>query len=121
METLDELVPFVREMVSQKPSRGLLKVYLVGSVLAVLGTVLGLVETMCHPFSSGGMTDADIDLLLSSRRQRTVEAEVQHSMMEKKEEKKEEEEEEERARTPVTISKTQGASQRISANRLHAS
>lgn len=120
METLEELVPFVREMVSQKPGRGLLKVYLVGSVLALLGTVLGLVETVCHPFSSGGMTDADIDLLLS-RRQRTVEAELQHSMTEEKEEKKEEEEKVEMARTPLTISKMQGQSQRTSANRLHAS
>lgn len=122
METLEELVPFVREIVSQKPNRGLLKVYVVGSVLALLGTVIGLVETMCHPFSSGGMTDADIDLLLS-RRQRTVVAELQDSMTEEGEKKQEEEKEEkeEMARTPVIISKMQGPSQRISANRLHAS
>ncbi|XP_058617976.1 G0/G1 switch protein 2-like [Onychostoma macrolepis] len=52
METLRELVPFIREVLSQKPSRGLLKVYLVGSVLAVLGLVLGLLELVFQPFSS---------------------------------------------------------------------
>uniref|UniRef100_A0A3Q1EJP7 G0/G1 switch 2 n=1 Tax=Acanthochromis polyacanthus TaxID=80966 RepID=A0A3Q1EJP7_9TELE len=52
MESIQELIPFAKEMLSQKPSRGLLKVYLVGSLFAVLGTVVGLVETMCHPFLS---------------------------------------------------------------------
>lgn len=47
-----ELFPFIREMLRQKPSRGLLKVYLVGSVLAVLGSVLGLLELVFQPFSS---------------------------------------------------------------------
>uniref|UniRef100_A0A3B5B075 G0/G1 switch 2 n=1 Tax=Stegastes partitus TaxID=144197 RepID=A0A3B5B075_9TELE len=42
MENIQELIPFAKEMLSQKPSRGLLKVYLVGSVFAVLGTVIGL-------------------------------------------------------------------------------
>uniref|UniRef100_A0A3B4Y0X9 G0/G1 switch 2 n=2 Tax=Seriola lalandi dorsalis TaxID=1841481 RepID=A0A3B4Y0X9_SERLL len=54
MENIQELIPFAKEMLSQKPRRGLLKVYLVGSVFAVLGTIIGLVETVCHPFSSGG-------------------------------------------------------------------
>uniref|UniRef100_A0A8D0D3J7 G0/G1 switch 2 n=1 Tax=Sander lucioperca TaxID=283035 RepID=A0A8D0D3J7_SANLU len=53
MESMQELIPFAKELLSQKPSRGLLKVYLVGSVFAVLGTVIGLVETVCHPFFSG--------------------------------------------------------------------
>uniref|UniRef100_A0A673A5Y8 Uncharacterized protein n=1 Tax=Sphaeramia orbicularis TaxID=375764 RepID=A0A673A5Y8_9TELE len=35
METMQELIPFAKEMLSQKPARGLLKVYLVGSVFAV--------------------------------------------------------------------------------------
>uniref|UniRef100_A0A8C1CNP9 G0/G1 switch 2 n=1 Tax=Cyprinus carpio TaxID=7962 RepID=A0A8C1CNP9_CYPCA len=47
METARELFPFIREMLRQKPSRGLLKVYLVGSVLAVLGSVLGLQQMSC--------------------------------------------------------------------------
>ncbi|XP_067253085.1 G0/G1 switch protein 2-like [Chanodichthys erythropterus] len=52
METVRELVPFIREMFSQKPSRGMLKVYLVGSVLAVLGSVLWLLDLIFHTFTS---------------------------------------------------------------------
>lgn len=117
MENLEELVPFVREMLSQKPSRGLLKVYLVGSVLALLGGVVGLVETVCYPFSSAGMTDADMDLLLSQR-QRLVQAELQRRMAE---EKQEEEEKAEKGRTHMMMSEMHRMSQRPSANRLHAS
>lgn len=126
MENVEELVPFVKEMLSQKPSRGLLKVYLVGSVLALLGTVIGLVETVCHPFSSAGTTDADLNLLLSQR-QRLVNTELQRSMAEKEEEeekekeKEEEEEEEEKGHTSMIISKMHRKNQRTSANRLHAS
>uniref|UniRef100_A0A3Q2CVK9 Uncharacterized protein n=1 Tax=Cyprinodon variegatus TaxID=28743 RepID=A0A3Q2CVK9_CYPVA len=36
METMQELIPFAKEMFSQKPSRKLLKLYLLGSVFAVL-------------------------------------------------------------------------------------
>uniref|UniRef100_A0A8C1W0H3 G0/G1 switch 2 n=1 Tax=Cyprinus carpio TaxID=7962 RepID=A0A8C1W0H3_CYPCA len=50
MEKLRELVLFIREVLRQKPSRGLLKVYLVGSLLAVLGSVLGLLELLFQPF-----------------------------------------------------------------------
>ncbi|XP_040888896.1 G0/G1 switch protein 2-like [Toxotes jaculatrix] len=126
MENLQELIPFAREMLSQKPRRGLLKVYLVGSVFAVLGTVIGLVETVCHPFSSGEPMDAEM-LLMLAREQRTVEAEMQHSVGGQEEEEEEEEGEKELAHEKgaatqtVTISKTHGLSQRSLANRLHAS
>uniref|UniRef100_A0A3Q3WD24 G0/G1 switch 2 n=1 Tax=Mola mola TaxID=94237 RepID=A0A3Q3WD24_MOLML len=52
MGNMEEVISFTKEMLRQKPSRGLLKVYVVGSVFALLGTVIGIVETMCHPFSS---------------------------------------------------------------------
>lgn len=113
MENLEELVPFVKEMLGQKPSRGLLKVYLVGSVVALLGTVLGLVETVCHPFSSAGA--AEIDLLLSGR-PRTAEAEPQRGETEEQEE-----EVKETAHTQATVPKPPRTSQRAAANRLHAS
>uniref|UniRef100_A0A3P8UER1 G0/G1 switch 2 n=1 Tax=Amphiprion percula TaxID=161767 RepID=A0A3P8UER1_AMPPE len=64
MESIQELIPFAKEMLSQKPSRGLLKVYLVGSLFAVLGTVVGLVETMCHPFLSSQPVDAEMLLMI---------------------------------------------------------
>ncbi|KAL7408477.1 hypothetical protein ABVT39_024069 [Epinephelus coioides] len=129
METMQELIPFAKEMLSQKPSRGMLKVYLVGSVFAVLGTVIGLVETVCHPFSSDEPMDAEMVLMLA-REQRTVEAETQHSVgaQEKEEEEEEEEEKlEELAHETgaltqsMNLYKAHRLSQRSSANRLHAS
>uniref|UniRef100_UPI0037E7D86D G0/G1 switch protein 2-like n=1 Tax=Semicossyphus pulcher TaxID=241346 RepID=UPI0037E7D86D len=123
MTSLQELIPFAKEMLSQKPSRGLLKVYLVGSVFAVLGTVIGLVETVCHPFSSGEPMDAEM-LLMLAREQRTVEAELQQRKV-----GQEEEEEEEKAvahengamTQSKTLSKAGRLSQRSISNRLHAS
>nr|XP_020504071.1 G0/G1 switch protein 2-like [Labrus bergylta] len=124
MDNLQELIPFAKEMLSQKPSRGLLKVYLVGSVFAVLGTAIGLVETVCHPFCSDEPLDAEMLLMLAKER-RTVEADVQHKVEGKKEEEEEEEEEKEQTlengATTLTFSKTHKVSQRSISNRLHAS
>ncbi|KAG7252166.1 hypothetical protein CRUP_013151, partial [Coryphaenoides rupestris] len=92
-----QLVPFVQEVLGQKQRpRGLLKVYMVGAVLALLGTVVGLVDALCQPFtgSSAHDDDADVMEMLRSeeeerRRRRTLpfrrrgllrgaEAQVQH-------------------------------------------
>ncbi|NXU13203.1 G0S2 protein, partial [Pardalotus punctatus] len=54
METMHELIPFAKEMLSQKPNRKMVKLYMLGSVLAFFGVVIGLVETVCSPFSSEG-------------------------------------------------------------------
>ncbi|NXO69231.1 G0S2 protein, partial [Phainopepla nitens] len=54
METMHELIPFAKEMLSQKPNRKMVKLYVLGSVLAFFGVVIGLVETVCSPFSSEG-------------------------------------------------------------------
>ncbi|TKS70568.1 G0/G1 switch protein 2 [Collichthys lucidus] len=123
METIQELIPLAKEILSQKTSRGLLKVYLVGFVFAVLGTVIGLVETVCHPFSSGEAMDAEI-VLMMAREQRTVEAETQCSVGgQEEEEDKEEELAHKNGATnqTMTLSKIQRLSQRSMANRLHAS
>lgn len=124
MGSLQEFIPFAKEMLSQKPSRGLLKVYLVGSVFAVLGTVIGLVETVCHPFSSGEPLDAEM-LLMLAREQPSVQADVQQSVSSQEEEEEKEKEEEvlEESATikSTTLSKSQGLSQRSISNRLHAS
>ncbi|XP_041836058.1 G0/G1 switch protein 2-like [Melanotaenia boesemani] len=123
MESMQELIPFAKEMLSQKPSRGLLKVYLLGSVLAVLGTAIGLVETMCHPFSSGEPVDAEM-LLMMAREHRDIEAEIKPHLGGQREEEEEEQDEEEENRTKIqnpTPSKTHKPSQRSMANRLHAS
>lgn len=119
---MEELISFAKEMLSQKPTRGLLKVYLVGSVFALLGTVIGLVETVCNPFSSGDAVNADMALFLSQE-QRTVEAELQRSVggPEEEEEEKELTEKNVSKTQSVSLSKTHRLSQRSMANRLHAS
>ncbi|XP_028855036.1 G0/G1 switch protein 2-like [Denticeps clupeoides] len=65
METVQELVPFAREMWSQKPGRGMLRVYLVGSALALVGTLLGLVDAVCQPFSASPADDDALDAELA--------------------------------------------------------
>lgn len=121
---MEELIPFVKELLSQRPSRGLLKVYLVGSVFALLGTVIGLVETVCHPFSSGDTVDSDVAVTLTtpSARQQNhdairedVDAEEKKVLKEKLAELAGD------AALTVTLSKRPTSSQRSMANRLHAS
>ncbi|XP_073326276.1 G0/G1 switch protein 2 [Pagrus major] len=51
METIGEIIPFAKEMLNQRPSRGMLKIYMLGSTLAMLGLVGGLVETVLLPFT----------------------------------------------------------------------
>ena len=50
METMHEFVPFVKEMLSAGPSKGAMKVYLVGGTFAVLGIVSGMMEVACSLF-----------------------------------------------------------------------
>uniref|UniRef100_A0A8C3WRY6 G0/G1 switch 2 n=1 Tax=Catagonus wagneri TaxID=51154 RepID=A0A8C3WRY6_9CETA len=52
METGRELAALAGELMAQRPSRKLLKLYLLGGVLALLGAVLGLVEAVCSPFAA---------------------------------------------------------------------
>ncbi|NXA83533.1 G0S2 protein, partial [Thryothorus ludovicianus] len=61
METMHELIPFAKEMLSQKPNRKMVKLYMLGSVLAFFGVVIGLVETVCSPFSSEGRLQEEED------------------------------------------------------------
>lgn len=117
MDSVKELIPFAKEMLSQKPNRRMVKMYLVGSVFAVLGTVIGLVESMCHPFSSGGCIDEEI-IFMMNQEQRTADAKKLRSMWAQGEE---EEKEEEEATTQLMIPKTNRIGQRNMSNRLHAS
>ncbi|KAM5237817.1 G0/G1 switch protein 2 [Ctenodactylus gundi] len=52
MDAVQELIPLAREMLAQKPKAKLVKLYVLGSVLALVGVVLGLVETVCGPFTA---------------------------------------------------------------------
>ncbi|CAL8340716.1 unnamed protein product [Lota lota] len=125
METVQELIPFVKEMLSKKPTRGMLKLYLVGSAFAVVGTVIGLVETVCHPFSGGSEDDAEMAMLMFGEPRGTL----VDCLPLKRRGRKEEVEEEvqdgtsfETDQIPATLSKTHGPQVlRIAANRPHAS
>lgn len=59
METMQELIPFAKEMLSQKPNRKMVKMYMLGSMLAFAGVVIGLVETVCSPFTSEGKLEEE--------------------------------------------------------------
>lgn len=50
MENFGEIIPFAKEMLTQRPSRSMLKIYMLGSTLAMLGMVGGLVEMAFLPF-----------------------------------------------------------------------
>ncbi|KAM5180732.1 G0/G1 switch protein 2 [Mantella aurantiaca] len=56
---MNELIPFAREMLSQKPNKKMVKMYVLGSVLAFFGVVIGLVETVCSPFTRREDTDIE--------------------------------------------------------------
>lgn len=113
METLQEVIPFAKEMINQKPNRGMLKVYLVGSVVAVLGTVLGLVQIVCQPFSStdDAALDAELSKLVAreQREERRRELQMVAEMADKANYNKPQREE------SATVA------HRIAATRLHAS
>nr|ACI67827.1 lymphocyte G0/G1 switch protein 2 [Salmo salar] len=49
METMNEIIPFAKEILSQRPSRGMMKVYLLGSTLACLEWSVGWWKrSACH-------------------------------------------------------------------------
>ncbi|XP_055091144.1 G0/G1 switch protein 2 [Symphalangus syndactylus] len=50
METVQELIPLAKEMMAQKRKGKMVKLYVLGSVLALFGVVLCLMETVCSPF-----------------------------------------------------------------------
>ncbi|NWV38850.1 G0S2 protein, partial [Grantiella picta] len=70
METMHELIPFAKEMLSQKPNKKMVKLYMLGSVLAFFGVVIGLVETVCSPFSSGDTIEEEKDKPAPPREQK---------------------------------------------------
>ncbi|XP_012978077.1 G0/G1 switch protein 2 [Mesocricetus auratus] len=52
MESVRELIPLAKEAMAQKPRGKLVKLYVLGSVLALFSVVLGLMETVCSPFTA---------------------------------------------------------------------
>ncbi|XP_068508492.1 G0/G1 switch protein 2 [Syngnathus scovelli] len=114
MESTQELVVFAKEMLRQKPSRHLLKVYLIGSVFALVGTVMGLLEMASRPFSSE--EPADTEMLLGMPEEPRTVASVTPRKVQvwpKKEEREQD------TIQSMTFTKLQG--ERGLSNRLHAS
>lgn len=126
MESLQELIPLARGLLKQKPSRGLLKVYMVGSVFAMMGMIIGLVETVCQPFTSGPPLDAEM-LLMLARERHSLEAKAlcglteEELRAENEEEQQEESVCEEASSQTMTFIEKQTPFQRPMSIRLHAS
>lgn len=111
METLHEIIPFAKEMMSQKPSRGMVKVYAVGTVLAFFGVVIGLVETICRSFSPREPIDEELERLIAREHRLQKHKEIEIELTETS-----------AATEAGAVSKQQVAAvQRNTANRLHAS
>lgn len=57
MEMVQELIPLAKELMAQKPSAKLVRMYLLGGVLALFGAVLGLMEAVCGPFREATLAE----------------------------------------------------------------
>ena len=106
MESIHEIIPFAKEMLRQKPNRSMLKLYLIGSVVATLGTVLGLMDKVCKLFAFNEPIDAELAQLMARRKKEELEVGRQGGVAKEVTQPKEQKE------TVV---------QRNAANRLHAS
>lgn len=110
MESLGEMIPFAKEMLNQRPSKHMLKIYMLGSSLALLGLVGGLVETLLMPFVEQQMVTEPPAWFMGENQQRWN-PELSHVAVLD-------------MHTPLDImvaSTHLPAGQRNSANRLHAS
>ncbi|XP_019523260.1 PREDICTED: G0/G1 switch protein 2 [Hipposideros armiger] len=83
METVQELIPLAREIMAQKPSRKLVKLYVLGSVLALFGVVLSLVETVCSPFTASSRLREEEAALAELRAAREHQALRTQALLEK--------------------------------------
>ncbi|XP_070767159.1 G0/G1 switch protein 2 [Enoplosus armatus] len=73
METIGEIIPFAKEMLHQRPSRGMLKIYMLGSTLAMLGVVGGLVETVLLPFvEQETFEDTPVEQIMEKKKKKQV-------------------------------------------------
>ncbi|XP_021538198.1 G0/G1 switch protein 2 [Neomonachus schauinslandi] len=75
METVQELISLAKELMAWRPSRKLVKLYVLGGVLAFFGVVIGLVETVCSPFTVAGRLrdeEAAVAELLVARKRKVL-------------------------------------------------
>ncbi|XP_029362880.1 G0/G1 switch protein 2 [Echeneis naucrates] len=71
MEPISEIIPFAKEMLSQRPNRSLVKIYMLGSTLAMLGMIGGMVETILLPFSEP-FEDAPVEAIMEKRKKKKL-------------------------------------------------
>ncbi|KFO76795.1 G0/G1 switch protein 2 [Cuculus canorus] len=83
METMHELIPFAKEMLSQKPNRKMVKLYMLGSVLAFFSVVIGLVETVCSPFTSEGRLEEEEEKKAAPAREQELPQKQEDLILEK--------------------------------------
>lgn len=83
METVQELIPLAKEMMSQKPKGKVVKLYVLGSVLALLGVVLGLVETVCSPFTAASRLRDEEAVVAELQEARERQAQRTQALLEK--------------------------------------
>lgn len=110
MESLGEVIPFAKEMLNQRPSKHMLKIYMLGSSLALLGLVGGLVKTLLLPFVEQQIvTEPPAELIWEKQQRRNPEL-ANPAVMDMQE-----------PFVPKAASTRLPAGQRSAANRLHAS
>ncbi|KAM9003223.1 G0/G1 switch protein 2 [Sarcophilus harrisii] len=68
MESVQELIPFAKEMMAQKPNGKMVKLYVLGSVLAFFGVMIGLLETVCSPFYASRWLQEDEEAVVLAAR-----------------------------------------------------
>ncbi|KAM5145239.1 G0/G1 switch protein 2 [Callospermophilus lateralis] len=83
METVQELIPLAKEMMSQKPKGKLVKLYVLGSVLALFGVVLGLMETVCSPFTAASRLRDEEAMVAELRGAQERQAQGRQALLEK--------------------------------------
>ncbi|XP_013886870.1 G0/G1 switch protein 2 [Austrofundulus limnaeus] len=67
MENRD-MMPFTKQMLQQRPSWSLLKLYALGSTLALLGMLGGMMEMILLPFLHHDTTEEETDTFLIQQR-----------------------------------------------------
>ncbi|XP_007573033.2 G0/G1 switch protein 2 isoform X1 [Poecilia formosa] len=73
MESISDIIPFAKDLLSLKPTRSMLKIYMLGSTLAVLGMVGGMVEMIFLPFAEDRTIEEELEqLLIENKKKKDV-------------------------------------------------
>lgn len=67
MENIIDIIPFAKDLLRQRPTRSMLKIYMLGSTLAILGMVGGMVEMIFLPFVEDHNIEEELAELLAEK------------------------------------------------------